>query len=206
EHVGCLLLGSSVVTTGLDPERLDETYAAEARRPLQCFNAGLPAMPAAAAGLMARLLQGLTGARLVIYAAMPRDFAQEAGSGLVDSLAQTPWVAYRLGAFSPEGWLVEHSLAYRAFLAYRDWLDSAVWAARRRIEATEQMTARGFVPADGPGVPFAQGSEALRDLGLRRELAGYEVAPAQLAGLVELAGLRRHGVPVAPVRLPALAR
>ena len=51
----------------------------------------------------------------------------------------------------------------------------------------------------------AQGPEALRDLGLRRELAGYQVAPAQLAGLVELAGLRRRGVEVALVELPTLA-
>src|SRR5262249_61499793 len=68
------------------------------------------------------------------------------------------------------------------------------------------MTGRGFMPVDGPGVPLAQGPEALRDLGLRRELAGYQVAPAQLAGLVELAGLRRSGVGGALVELPTLGR
>src|SRR5262249_8110573 len=41
---------------------------------------------------------------------------------------------------------------------------------------------------------------------LRRELAGYQVAPAQLAGLVELAGLRRSGVGGALLELPTLAR
>jgi hypothetical protein len=139
--VDCIVLGNSTVLLGVDPQILAERYRARTGRSLRCFNFGVGGMTAAAAGAVAPILVERYQPRLLVYVVSPRDVGESADGPL---LAQTPWVQYRLGAFTAEGWLVEHSAAFRYYLLYRQWLDPSLWPAAASSGGTDRA---GFLRA-----------------------------------------------------------
>jgi len=140
DHVQCIVLGSSTAMMGVDPDALSSGYRERTGNELQCFNFGVLGMTASAAGAVAPILVNQYRPRLLIYVVSPRDVGQSVDGPL---LANTPWVRYRRGQFSFNGWLTEHSATFRYYLLYRQWLDPVRWpAARNRANST----GAGFFP------------------------------------------------------------
>ncbi len=185
----CLVLGSSLVGVGFSPADLAAAYPPGAGDPPDCFNFGVPGLVAQQAGPLARLLVQLYHPRRLIFATSARDYSPHlalAGYTPQNDLARGAWVRYRLGeGFTLAGWLVDHSLAYRAALGLR----RALLARPPRRAPT--LTADLTQPPD----PVAESE--LYDL-----LADYTVAPAALEGLEQLVALQAPGVQVYVVEMP----
>jgi len=118
--VDCIVMGNSTALMGVDPNALTRGYEERTGHELRCFNFGVSGMTASAVGGIAPILVTLYRPWLLIYVISARDVGANVDGPL---LAETPWVQYRQGRFSLEGWLVEHSAAFRYFLLYRQWLD-----------------------------------------------------------------------------------
>lgn len=131
-RVECIILGNSMVVSGFDPLAFAQAYREETGEGLRCFNFGVDAIPTMTAGALAEILMAEYQPRLLIYGLDARDLAVTRTDQDTSFILDMAWVQYRLGHFSLEGWLVEHSALYRyrrllrnlIYFEYRDTLRS----------------------------------------------------------------------------------
>jgi hypothetical protein len=194
-RVECIVLGNSTALMGVDPEALGSGYRQRTGHDLRCFNFGVSGMTASAAGAVAPILVERYRPWLLIYVVSARDIGQSVDGPL---LASTPWVRYRQGSFSINGWLVEQSAAFRYYLLYRQWLDPSRWPAATSPSGT---TPEGFFPLDArlPLSPalFVRTQRAYVDI------LNQPPSEPELAGLSRLLRLPSNGTQVVVVEAPA---
>ncbi len=111
--VDCLMVGSSMVDVGFDPEAFEKAYQEITGKNIQCFNFGLDASSAASTQAIAKILVEDYHPRLLIVGTDARDYVLPREDPDVSVILDTPWVQYRLGNFSLDGWLLEKSYFYR---------------------------------------------------------------------------------------------
>src|ERR1051325_6804803 len=112
-HVDCIMLGSSMVDTGFDPVAFETGYEERTGQDIHCFNFGIDASTAASTAALTRIIVENYHPRLLIVGTDPRDYAVPRGDPDPAVILNTPWVAYRQGEFSLEGWLLDNSYLYR---------------------------------------------------------------------------------------------
>ncbi len=120
-RIDCIFLGSSVVQAGIDPQRFEEAYRSQTGDDITCYNFGIPGLKVSSAVELAAMLIDRYHPRLLIVGLTVRELAlgvPEAGQRPID---HTPWIRYESGTFNVEGWIVEHFVVYRHFLALREW-------------------------------------------------------------------------------------
>lgn len=191
--IDCVFLGSSLVLTGLDPDVFAAAQAQAGGRPLRCVNLAVPGMKATDVAMLARIVAEDHHPGLLVYGASYRDFSAQRDGPELEAL---PWVRYRLGEWSPDGWLVDHSAAYRYYLAYRHWADAAQW---QLITRGLDLAADGFWPRPPRQVDLAAEIDGARRA---MPLAEQHVAAEQLAALDALGALRERGVAVLVIEMP----
>lgn len=188
----CYFLGSSLVLNSLSPAVFGKAYAAATGNPIRCFNAALPGAGSLELAPVARVIVEDYRPALVVYGASPRAMMQER----LD-LPSIPWLLYRTGRFTPEGWLVDHSRAYRYYLAGRIWLDPE---RRKEFLYTPKIPPDGFVANRGRLEDAETMLSAFEQTYAKR--ADKLGTRAQLSGFEQLFALRDQGVEVAVVQLP----
>jgi hypothetical protein len=140
--VECVVLGSSVVLHGIEAQQLSLGFAAVTGRPLHCFAVGLPALTPRGAVALASVLAADLRPRMLIYAVAALDVRDD-----TDRYAESAWIRHRNGSPSLRGFVAEHSVAYRYFLAlrYRMLLPSYL-ELRSVLESS--VDRRGYFPKD----------------------------------------------------------
>lgn len=195
----CVFVGSSLVLTGVDPEVFEAAYERRAGRRIRCFNLGVPGMSASDVGALAAILLEDYAPSLVVYGTTFRDFSTRvAGPGL----EALDWVRYRNGAWNAEGWLIDHSDAYRYYLTYRGWSD----------REQRRLMSRPFPTADDG---FWRHTPRTAPVTLEQQLANVEndlvtlmrdgIAATHLAGLDAFLRLRERGPRTIVVEMPGPA-
>ena len=116
--IDCLIIGSSMVDVGFDPQAFQEGYKQASGQDIRCFNFGIDASTAASAAAIAQMLVEDYQPRLLIYGTDARDYAVSPEDKEPAVILESDWIQYRLGQFSLNGWLIEHSY----FRRYRDHL------------------------------------------------------------------------------------
>ena len=111
----CLFLGNSLVLFGLDPEAFATAYESASGQHIRCFNFAVPGVTVSGIVALARILAEDYHPRLIIYGVSARDFT---GGVEAPAILETPWFRYRQGNFNIDGWLADHSYAYRYYLLY----------------------------------------------------------------------------------------
>jgi len=146
-QIDCIMLGSSMVDTGFDPSAFETGYREMTGRDIHCFNFGIDASTAASTAALARIIVEDYQPSLLILGTDPRDYAVAREDPDPAVVLNTPWVAYRQGKFSWDGWLMDHSYLYR----YRQHLGRL---ARFQFEGTlwsdtkvdNEILSNGFNP------------------------------------------------------------
>jgi hypothetical protein len=191
--VECIILGSSLVRAGFSAAHFTASYTAAggASPPLRCVPFGMPAMVAEQAGVVARLLAQLYHPRLLIFGTSARDFNDKITDhdfNADNDFAQAAWVRYRLGEeASLEGWLVEHSYAYRYSLNLRQWLHYRYYTDN---------------PPRGPAPNLDQAPDPVDEDTVFAAMASYVISARGLAGLDSLLALRGAETNVVIVEMP----
>jgi hypothetical protein len=111
--IDCLFLGNSLALYGLDPDAFAGAFEAQAGQRPRCFNFAVPGIAASGMVAIAGILARDHRPGLMIYGVTPRDFNDAADAPAVETI---PWVRYRSGVVTLDGWLAEHSYAYRYYL------------------------------------------------------------------------------------------
>ena len=111
--VDCIMVGSSTVDVGFDPEAFQKAYQDVTGREIRCFNFGIDASSAISAAVLARILVEDFHPRLLIFGTDARDYAVPREDQDTAVVLNSPWIMYREGFFSMDGWLLDHSYLYR---------------------------------------------------------------------------------------------
>lgn len=145
--IDCIMMGSSMVDVGFNPDAFQDAYRQVTTRKIRCFNFGIDAGSAASTSALMKILMEDFHPRFMIFGTDPRDYAVPSNDRDPAVILNTPWVRYRQGNFSLEGWLLENSYFYR----YRQHLsrlvhfrfEDTLWA---ETQLKFPIRANGFTP------------------------------------------------------------
>lgn len=120
--IDCIMIGSSMVDVGFYPDIFQDAYREATGRKIRCFNFGIDAGTAASTSALMRILIEDFQPRFMIVGTDPRDYVVPSTDRDPGAVLESPWVQYRQGDFSLEGWLLDNSYLYR----YRQHLSRLV--------------------------------------------------------------------------------
>jgi hypothetical protein len=188
-QIDCIVLGSSTVRSAFNETVFESVYHKATQTHLTCNNVGIPGMVASQAGDIAQLLNEAYHPRLLILGLAARDFSVEVGAAQAGQVMDGSWIEYRIGrVFSPEGWLLDHSYAFRYFVGLCNWGDvSRPWTPPEASETVIDLTRP----------PDRRKERAPYDW-----LANYSMSQPDLAGLEQILDLQQEGVEILVIEMP----
>jgi hypothetical protein len=204
--IDCIFLGNSMVWLGFDPEAFAKGYRDQTGQEIRCYNFGVAAMPAVAAGALAPILADEFHPRLLIYGTSAQDYALSRESEEATVLLHMPWLRYRQGHFSIPGWLSDRSRLFQYWRTLRHLLRlehpylllTGVYASRWSgygFESRDTLRASVALP------PNPQ-SEDEADRYLYKLLSQYEMLPENLEGLHQVMALNGRDLQALIVEMP----
>jgi hypothetical protein len=196
--IDCVFVGSSLVLTGLDPDEFSEQLQARTGKAVRCFNLGVTGATARDTAILARILVERLRPWLVIYGASTRDISPSTNG---PGLAATPWARYWQGDATGEGWLIEHSRAYRYYLAYRN----SIVSGAAEMEGLGAVRSNGYLPTSGTLMEQSE-QVAIGERMLLAQFSDRELSQDQLRGFDDLLSLQAGGTHVAIIEMPAHPR
>jgi hypothetical protein len=116
-----VFFGNSMVNTGIDIDAFDVYLHKVTGEYPRSYNFGLDGLNLTATNDVVRLLVNNFPLKVVVIGTELRDFAVADNDSESGIFIRTPWLNYRLGRFSPYGWIVDHSAFLQIFLRYRNW-------------------------------------------------------------------------------------
>jgi len=192
EPFDCILVGSSMVRSGLIPAVVEEAYQDQTGEAIRCFNFGVLGLMASGVDYIIDYVLRHYQPRLIVYGMSPRGFARtEEDRFDGEDVAGLDWMQYRLGSFNLAGWLRHHLRFSKTF---------GIWLFETQVDRLDQRRTvedtvtpgRGFAPLEGVlpyPVPPGEG------LANRIEIyfADYHMNPAEVDALERI--LRYHQPP-----------
>ena len=155
--IDCVMVGSSMVDVGFNPNSYQTGYHETAGRDIRCFNFGIDASSAVSTAALVKILVEDYHPRILIFGTDPRDYGIASDDRDPAVILNTSWVQYRQGDFSVEGWLLDHSYLFR----YRQHLSRLMrFNFQGTLSATDADTGTfsfAFVSGGVPASTFATG-------------------------------------------------
>lgn len=109
----CFILGNSQSLRGIDPVVFSQAIAGQSGEKLQCYNFSVVGTNISTTYLFSQILIDKYHPRVIILGANFLDYTEERENRWDARFEENPWIDYQLGSLAPEGWLIEHSAAYR---------------------------------------------------------------------------------------------
>jgi hypothetical protein len=150
--VDVILLGNSMVNTGVDPKVVAARYKELTGQDARIFNFGVEGLTVAPLADLAQILMEKYHPRVIILYTEMRDYIAGNGDTVASDFLASPWVQQQLGNPSIEGFLENNSVALQHLLPFRyasrpDFLDTYLLDVRRLDETTKF----GYEAARGTG-------------------------------------------------------
>jgi hypothetical protein len=204
--VDIIVLGSSLVNTGIDPDIVSQTFYEQTGVRPRIFNFGVEGMTVAPNSVIASLLVERYHPALLIYVTEMRDYIAGNGLDYETPFLSDPWLRYQRGDFTLFGWLVDHSAALQHYLPYRNWMranfSETMPIYLRRYSNT---TASGYEPelAYGHDLDANPDPKDPNEALYFEEYGNYQIASSRLADLRTILELNQNGeTPVLVVEMP----
>ncbi len=112
----CFILGTSQSLRGIDPEILNPALQSSSGEKLTCYNFSIVGVNMSTNLLFAEILVQEYHPRLFIIGTSFLDYTTSRENRYDPRFEESAWVKYKLGHLNLQGWLIEHSYAYRAVL------------------------------------------------------------------------------------------
>jgi len=120
--VDVLLIGSSVVNTGIDPQVVADTYSQQTGIHLRIYNFGVESLDIVPNSVYAKILVQKYHPAVLIFGTIPRDYLASDNSDINNLFLASPWIEYEAGGWNLSGFLIAHSVAFQRYLVYRNWM------------------------------------------------------------------------------------
>ncbi len=203
--VDVLLLGNSIVNTGVDPQILSERLTVASDTPLRIFNFGVEGMDIDTNAVLAELLVEEFHPGAIIYFTEMREYGVEVDTSVADQFKTAVWFQYKLGQPSLEAWIFDNSYLMQFFLPYRNWSrDDFPDTILRTLYRYGETTAAGYEPdraysqdLDVRTDPTDPEQKILFD-----RYRDYKPSPEKLTSLERILALGERGVRVFTTEMP----
>ena len=140
-----IILGNSLVNTGIDPDVMAEAFYEQTSINLRIFNFGVEGLTVAPNSVTAGILVERYHPALLIYVTEMREFVAGSGLDYETRFLADPWLRYELGDFNLSGWAVDHSAALQHYLPYRNWMRADfLETLPLYLKRTRDTTASGY--------------------------------------------------------------
>ncbi len=206
DGVDVLLVGSSLVNTGIDPQVMEAAFHEQTGKHLRIFNFGVEGLNIVSNSFNTSLLVRKYHPALLIYVTEMREYSGTSGVEPQVTFFEDPWVRYQKGELSPLGWLIDHSMALQEFLLYRNWMQASfpnfLDMYGKRIEGT---TASGYEADQAIDINAGTSPDPANptDAANFAEYGSYTIDSARLKDLQEILDLRQNtGTNVLVVEMP----
>lgn len=205
--VDCIALGSSIIDVGFDPDYFQKGYREAAGRDIHCFNFGIDASSSISVAALARILVEDYQPRLLIYGTDARDYVIPPEDPDTAVVLDTPWVRYRQGDVTLDGWLMDHSYLYR----YRQHLGLLArfdlhGTLRSQAKMVFEILPNGYTPivtvADYINDPPDPSDDSFEVTYYTRIYSSYRMRHENLAALERILDYNNLGVQVVVVEMP----
>lgn len=199
-QIDCLMLGSSLVWLGFNPDQFEGVIFEETGQRINCLNFGVETLPAGAAGDLAQILVNKYQPKLLIYGTSARDYAPDLQSEDMKVIEDAGWVQYQLGSRSPWVWFQNYSYIYR----YAKQLQLAIRFDTEGLREAQQEL--GNSEADTSGfLPKTRQAQEVHFLAAEKDAARlfhpYTIYEENLKGLEQILDLQAS-VRVLVVEMP----
>lgn len=152
--IDCIFIGDSTVITDFSPATFAESFRDQTGEHIECYNFGVGAFSVVGLASLARILAQEYSPRLLFVGVEALNFTVPREAQGSADLSSTAWAQYKLGGFTVEGWLFEHTYFYRYLGIIGHLVASRINYNEVIREAQEANGMQdGFYPMDGPG-PF----------------------------------------------------
>jgi hypothetical protein len=199
-QIECIALGNSMVLNGFDPQIFSQNFYQASGWGILCFNFGVDALTPVSAAALANILVDTYHPQLLIFGTDARDFAISRESEETKVITDTVWVQYRLGNFSVEGWVVEHSYLYR----YRRAIANLIRLDLGQIDDINRYP-YGFEPVDLVAdiiTPPDPDDDAYHIQYYYSVLNQYHIQGENREALAQILSLKEKGPTVVVVEMP----
>jgi hypothetical protein len=204
--VDIIILGSSLVNTGLDPDIVAQTYFQQTGVHPRIFNFGVEGMTISPNSVIAQLLVEQYHPALLIYVTEMRDSIAGNGLAYETPFLSDPWLQYRTGQFNLVGWLADHSSALQHYLPYRNWVRSDFSQTMAfYIKRYQETTASGYEPDSmiGVNVDVPPNPDDPAEKQNFKDYGNYQIAAARLNDLKTILDFgQNQGTAVWVVEMP----
>jgi hypothetical protein len=206
--IDCVFLGDSTTQTNFAPYIFAELFQEQSGKNIECFNFGVGAFTMADSAVLAQILVQEHAPKLIIIGVEALNFTVPADEPGEADLTELAWTKYKLGHFTIEGWLYEHSALYRHLDTIRQLITLQVSPTEmRRLTAEASYTHDGFYPIDKPSpfdidFPPDPNSEHPYPEHYFAALTDYQLLPEQLAALNKIVALNGSSTQVILVEMP----
>ena len=204
--VDVILLGNSMVNTGIDPEVFVKYLSGTNSENLRVFNFGVEGLTIVPMVDLTRLLIDTYHPGTIIYYTELRDFIAGNGDDVAETFLSNKWLQYRLGQISITGWIVDHSLALQSFLSWRYWAKSDFFDDYlNNLQRWKNTRLDGYEPEiwitsftgefPDPGNP--------KDMEMYALYGNFTIDPARLESLKTLLAFEQSGTKIWITEFPA---
>ena len=206
-RMDCIMIGSSMVDVGFDPRAFASGYREIKGQDIRCFNFGIDSSSAASTRAIARVMLEDYHPRLLIIGTDARDYVVPPDALEIAVLVDTPWIKYRLGNLSLDGWLLDISYFYR----YRQHLNRLL---RFNYEGTlleashqnESLLPNGYTPLEmvSPEVnqPPDPNNDSYEVQYYSRIFSSYQMIDTNLDALEQTLASNKSEVQILVVEMP----
>lgn len=136
DGVDVILMGNSMLNTGVDADIFVEEYEKATGTHLRVFNFGVEGLTVSPNSKIARLLVETYHPKTIIYFTEIRDYIAKNGVAEENLFLKDNWLSYQFGENNPTGWLLDNSKALQYWLPFKGWsrpdfLDTYIGSTRR---------------------------------------------------------------------------
>ncbi|MBV6464995.1 MAG: hypothetical protein PGMFKBFP_00261 [Anaerolineales bacterium] len=110
----CFIFGSSQAFRETDPAAFERSYETVSGEKVNCYNFGVTGSQIWSTSLLSEILIRKYQPRLVVIGTSFLDYTEGREQDINERYLKNDWLRYQTGAFNLNGWLTEHSYAWRA--------------------------------------------------------------------------------------------
>jgi hypothetical protein len=196
--VDVIILGSSLVNTGIDPDVMAESFFEQTGVKLRIFNFGVEGFTVAPNSVIAKILEKYFHPSLFIYVTEMREYVPDSGLVAEKHFLADPWVQYESGRFNLTGWVIDHSSALEYYLPYRNWVRADFLDTQPNyLERRKDTTANGYEQDNKIGqnvdaIPDPNNPQDAEDFAAYHN---FQIDPTRLINLQSILALQQRGGP-----------
>ena len=109
----CFIFGSSQAFREVDTDAFVAAYEKESGEKLTCYNFGITGSQVSTTAILNKILVQKYRPRLVVIGTSFLDYTEGRELQIDERFKENDWLQYQVGHFSINGWLLEHSYAWR---------------------------------------------------------------------------------------------